>query len=249
MSWRAAWNTFSTAVSASRAPSGAEVDAGGEGIDHRDLVLAGELHDAELGPIGPLAHELGVDGDEALRTQAFAEGVKFGGCVTREGGGNSGRALRGIGDSTRGNRDMKSRRRKPGAADGGCALDTCVGGGLFDRLFWFTPGTSHACLSDPYMRRPARRQCRPDCSPLGLGAQQTGPWRTAVRRPARPLRADADRMCSGIAGPRDGRPGAGRERDHGDRDRGAARAGNSEPEACDRGDRAASGRGGHSVGS
>ena len=53
-----------------------EVDVGGQGVDHRDLVVAGELHDAELRPVGALAHEFGVDGDEFFRGEAGAEGLE-----------------------------------------------------------------------------------------------------------------------------------------------------------------------------
>ena len=50
-----------------------QVDARGLGVDHRDLVVAGKLHDAELRPVGALAHELGIDGDELLRREPAAE--------------------------------------------------------------------------------------------------------------------------------------------------------------------------------
>jgi hypothetical protein len=41
-----------------------EVDAFGQRVDRGRVVGAGDLGQAELGPIGPLTHELGVDGDK-----------------------------------------------------------------------------------------------------------------------------------------------------------------------------------------
>ena len=43
-----------------------EIDARRQRIDRHGLLGAGDLHQAELGVIGAIAHELGVDGDEAL---------------------------------------------------------------------------------------------------------------------------------------------------------------------------------------
>ena len=57
-----------------------EVDVRRLRIDHRDLVFAGKLHDAELRPVGALAHEFGIDGDELFRREPVAEGLEgFGG--------------------------------------------------------------------------------------------------------------------------------------------------------------------------
>ena len=47
-------------------PERGEIDVRRLRVDHRDLVVAGELHDAELRPVGALAHEFGIDGDEFL---------------------------------------------------------------------------------------------------------------------------------------------------------------------------------------
>ena len=44
-----------------------EVDVGGLGVHHGDLMHAGKLHDAEFRPIGAFADEFGIDGDEGLR--------------------------------------------------------------------------------------------------------------------------------------------------------------------------------------
>ena len=52
---------------------------GGQGVDHRLDVRRGRLDQAELGPVGGLAHELGVDGDEGLAGQPLAEGRELGG--------------------------------------------------------------------------------------------------------------------------------------------------------------------------
>ena len=73
MSWRAAWNTFVTASSANSTPKGGEVDAVRLGVDHRDLVLAGDLHQAQFRPVGAFAHELGIDRDESFAAHALAE--------------------------------------------------------------------------------------------------------------------------------------------------------------------------------
>ena len=61
-----------------RSSSGREVDAGGQRVDGRRLLLAADLHQAEPGPVGAVAHELGVDGDEALAVQPGAEGGERG---------------------------------------------------------------------------------------------------------------------------------------------------------------------------
>ena len=75
---------------AEQVPEWGEIDCRCLCIDHRNLVVAGELHDAELGPIGALAHEFGIDGHEFLRREAVAQRLKgFGGgneCRRRESG-------------------------------------------------------------------------------------------------------------------------------------------------------------------
>ena len=47
-----------------------EVEPFGLRVRSRHLGVAGQLHDAELRPIGALAHELGIDGDEFLAARA-----------------------------------------------------------------------------------------------------------------------------------------------------------------------------------
>ena len=87
MSWRAAWNTFSTAGLASSSPSGVRSMPSACGVDHGDLVVAGELHDAELREVGAFAHELGIDGDERFGGEAAAERPeRFGGGDQLRGG-------------------------------------------------------------------------------------------------------------------------------------------------------------------
>ncbi len=54
-----------------------EVDAVGQGVDCGRVFRARHLRQAELGPIGPLTHELGVDGDEFGVGQRLAEGRQF----------------------------------------------------------------------------------------------------------------------------------------------------------------------------
>ena len=51
-----------------------EVDAFGQRVDRRGVLGARHLGQAELGPVGALAHELGVDGDELGVGQGLAEG-------------------------------------------------------------------------------------------------------------------------------------------------------------------------------
>ena len=108
MSCRAAWNTFSTAWLASSVAKRGEIEVRRLRVDHRDLVVAGELHDTELRPVGALAHELGIDGDEFLGRQTVAEGCSASVVAIREGGGNPARGGRGIGGFyTAGKRDQR----------------------------------------------------------------------------------------------------------------------------------------------
>ncbi len=80
MSCRAAWNTFMTAWLAKSSPSGARSSSGACGVHHRDFMRAGQLHDAEFRPVGALAHEFGIDGDEILGAEPIAELLqRFGG--------------------------------------------------------------------------------------------------------------------------------------------------------------------------
>ena len=72
MSWRAAWKTLMTFSFAIRSKNGVEVDALGERVDHHGLVAARDLGDAELGIIGGLALELGVDRHERMLREAGA---------------------------------------------------------------------------------------------------------------------------------------------------------------------------------
>ena len=81
MSCRAAWNTFSTASSRSSAAKRRQVQPGGHGVDHSAFSCSPpKLHDAELGVVGALPHELGVDGDEGLGPQPVAQGVERSRC-------------------------------------------------------------------------------------------------------------------------------------------------------------------------
>jgi len=57
-------------------PEGGEIQALGEGIDDRLCIGAGKLDEAQLGPEGLLAHELGVDGDIGAPRELAAKGGK-----------------------------------------------------------------------------------------------------------------------------------------------------------------------------
>ena len=46
------------------------------GIDRGGFIGAGDLDQAEVRPIGVLAHELGVHGDERLLGEALDEGTR-----------------------------------------------------------------------------------------------------------------------------------------------------------------------------
>jgi hypothetical protein len=72
MSWRAAWNTFSTFSFGHQLEERLEVDAFGQRIDHDGFVRARHLHDAEQGIIGRLAQEFGIDGDDRVPGKAAA---------------------------------------------------------------------------------------------------------------------------------------------------------------------------------
>ena len=46
----------------------------GQGVDHHALVRCGDLHQAELGMVGPLAQELRVNGNGIEGARPLAEG-------------------------------------------------------------------------------------------------------------------------------------------------------------------------------
>ena len=56
---------------------GREIESRGKGVDGSGVVGPGDLDHAELRPIGPLAHELRVDGDEVGLGYASAERRKL----------------------------------------------------------------------------------------------------------------------------------------------------------------------------
>ena len=78
MSWRAAWKTLVTVGARQQREQRLEVDAGRQGVDGRGLVGAGDLHQAELGIVGLVAHELGVHGDVLGLGQALAQPGQLG---------------------------------------------------------------------------------------------------------------------------------------------------------------------------
>ena len=58
---------------------GRQIDVPGQRIDRRVALRAGQLHQAQLGPVGAVAHELGIDGDVRLARQLRAQCRDFGG--------------------------------------------------------------------------------------------------------------------------------------------------------------------------
>ena len=78
-SWPPAWKTLSTSrFSTNRSSSGWQVEIG-LGVDRRSFLGTRDLDQAEVGPIGVFAHELGVHGDERLLRKAVDEGFELGG--------------------------------------------------------------------------------------------------------------------------------------------------------------------------
>ncbi len=94
----------------------------------------------------------------------------------------------------------------------------------------------HAPLPFPYLRSASPRACREYGAPVGLGASHPRPWRSALHRPARPLRPDPDRGGPRVARVQDRRDRA-RRVGHPHRRRGEG------PHAGDRQRQAAHGRG------
>ena len=54
-----------------------KVDPFGQGVDRRRVFGPRHLRQAEFGPVGALAHEFGIDGDEFGVGQGLAEGGEF----------------------------------------------------------------------------------------------------------------------------------------------------------------------------
>ena len=76
-SWPPAWKTFSTSsLFDEQVEQRLEVDALGLGVDRRGFLGARDLDQAEVRPIGVLAHELGVHGDEGLVGEAVDESLE-----------------------------------------------------------------------------------------------------------------------------------------------------------------------------
>ena len=72
-----AWKTFSTSsLFDEQVEQRLQVDAVGLGVDRRGFLAARDLDQAEVRPIGILAHELGVHGDEGLLREAVDEGLE-----------------------------------------------------------------------------------------------------------------------------------------------------------------------------
>jgi hypothetical protein len=79
-SWRAAWKTLTTDGVAHQIEERRQLDPLGQRVDENGAVVAAarqrQLHQAELGVIGPLAQKLGIDGDIGLGRGLGAEGRK-----------------------------------------------------------------------------------------------------------------------------------------------------------------------------
>jgi hypothetical protein len=71
----------------------AQVHARGHGVHRLRLVRAGQLHQAQDGPVGAFAHELGIDGDVAGGGEAPAQVLEG----LRVGDHRHGRGINGIG--------------------------------------------------------------------------------------------------------------------------------------------------------
>ncbi len=76
-SWPPAWKTFSTSsLFDEQVEQRLQVDALGLRIDRRRLLGARDLDQAQVRPIGVLAHELGVHGDEGVGGEAVDESLE-----------------------------------------------------------------------------------------------------------------------------------------------------------------------------
>ena len=103
-----------------------QVEARRQGIDRHGLVLARDLDQAELGVVGAVAHELGVDRDEALGAHPAAEGGQ--GFVVgdqRHGGGSHLRASASL-DTTRARRALCPPARRARAPSRWSATETSM---------------------------------------------------------------------------------------------------------------------------
>ena len=70
-----AWKTFRISSFFEKVEQGLQVDIR-LGVDRRGLLRACDLDQAEVGPVGILAHELGVHGDEWMAGDAVDEGLQ-----------------------------------------------------------------------------------------------------------------------------------------------------------------------------
>ena len=148
-----------------------EIDARRQRVDRDRLVLARDLDQAELGEVGAVAHELGVDRDEALAAHAGAEGGE----------------RRVVGDQRHGGGVISGPSPRLTPQELSCPLPA-VSTGTAGREALVSDGNQHASLSYAPLRRsaPERRRCRG--APQRLGTPKAGSRPATLHRPARPCR-------------------------------------------------------------
>ena len=140
-----------------------------------------DLHQAELRPIGLVAHEFGVDRDVAARLRASGRRRRALRCWRSTGSCRLYTETMPRQKAAPARQPPRLTSRRPPCA---VRLDFCTTGNGFG---------ADACLPHPYLRRAAPGRTRARSAAVGLGAPQARPRPAAVHRSARPLRRDAMR--------------------------------------------------------
>ena len=198
-----------------------EVEARRQRIDRDRLLLARDLHQAQLGEVGAVAHELGVDRDEALAAHAGAEGGE----------------RRVVGDQRHGGGVISGPSPRLTPQELSCPL-RAVSTGTAGREALVSDGNQHASLSYAPLRRSAPERRRQRGAPQRLGTPKARSRPATLHRPARPCRDRAAGLPARYTAVRRRRGRAGRERDHGDRASGGAQRRDRQPDPADRRGRA-----------